>query len=153
MSLKISLENNRRPDPSNLTDEDLYNVINHYDKDWLTNNPNHERYQVIEHIFYLWSNHNLLDKYHEPIDCLICYDKLSQGNNLSFECGHQFHSDCIIKFIIIKTSEKSIRDFADDKISDIKLNFNCPQCCNLICSHEINKSKFVNQYENEEDSR
>jgi len=35
----------------------------------------------------------------EPIECPICYDEIGNKNNITTECGHQFHASCLMKNI------------------------------------------------------
>ena len=139
----MSLNYIRRPDISSYSNEHLFQIICNYDKGWTITNVNPTRIQMVEKIFSLWAEHELLDIDFKPISCLICDDALVQGNHMTFECGHQFHCSCIIKFILVKTSEKSIRDYSNDKINTLKLDFNCPQCNTNISTHLIDKSCFV----------
>lgn len=52
----------------------------------------------------------------EPIECPICYEEIGLKNNITTECGHQFHASCIMKNITLN-------------------GFGCP-CCRTVMAEE-----------------
>ena len=52
----------------------------------------------------------------EPIECPICYEEIGVKNNITTECGHQFHASCIMKNVTVN-------------------GFGCP-CCRTAMAEE-----------------
>ena len=52
----------------------------------------------------------------EPIECPICYEVIGVKNNITTECGHQFHASCIMKNVTVN-------------------GFGCP-CCRTAMAEE-----------------
>lgn len=120
-------------------DEQLNNIIREKDPDWIDK----ERKICLEKIRELWNDIELTDKNKNILECLICCDSLTNNNNLTLECGHKFHSKCLIQSIIIKDSTifcKNLKDSKEKEIDDIELKHICPQCNNLIYNYKFSKS-------------
>ena len=135
---KACIKYNTRPNVHKLTEQELTTIIMEYDSDWISLNKT--RNQLVEKIFELWSGHPILDYANNPIDCLICLDVLTSGNNMTFECGHKFHSSCICKSILVRSGDKYKQELEDKEKDKIQLDFNCPQCNMSIDKYIINKS-------------
>lgn len=128
-----------RPNLHNLTEKELLKIIEERELDWY--NCKYTRNDMVDKIFSLWSQEEIKNKNdNKPIECLICWDNLTNGNNLSFECGHKFHSNCIIKSIMISSIDKYIEFTNDIDKSTTNINFCCPQCNKIIniCSYNKN---------------
>ena len=48
-------------------------------------------------------NVNSINTNNNENECLICWDALTNGNNMTFECGHKFHSKCIFRWMTDNT--------------------------------------------------
>ena len=99
------IEQFTRPNLHKLTEKELTNIIIAYNytalDEYNTQKKIPSRTELVDKIFELWSNHELKDHFDKPIECLICCDPLTNGNNLTFECGHKFHSGCVIKHLLV----------------------------------------------------
>ena len=62
----------------------------------------------------------------DTVTCLICYDELSRKEMKSLDCGHQFCSDCWVKYL----TNKIIEDGEADYIS-------CPTDCKILVDDEM----------------
>ena len=129
-----------RPNLSEFTDEELYKIISDNSKSIesiksLKIFEQYSREEMVRIIFSMWSAYELVD-----IDeCKICWDNLTNGNNMTFECGHKFHSTCIIKSLLFH-STSVYSDYLDDKEKDsVSIDFNCPQCKKHIDSVKFTK--------------
>jgi len=133
-----------RPNLHNLTEKQLLEIISQREQFWIHSfGQNHNQSQpsrnnMVDKIFSLWSQENLSDTNGDSIGCLICWDPLTNGNNLTLECGHKFHSMCLIKSVMISSVDKYIEFSNDSDKSKVDIQYNCPQCKNLIetCSYE-----------------
>jgi len=108
----------RLPDTLSYSNEELNNIIKKEIAEW----ENAERKVCLEKIKELWNNKELKDKKNNLIECLICCEGLTNNNNLTLECGHKFHSLCLIQSIIIKDSiifSKNIKDSHEKEVNDI----------------------------------
>ena len=65
----------------------------------------------------------------EPIECPICYEEIGLKNNITTECGHQFHASCIMKNVTLN-------------------GFGCP-CCRTAMAEEVDDSEDENDDESE----
>ena len=135
---KSCIKYNTRPNVHKLTEQELITIIMEYDSDWILLNKT--RNQQVNKIFELWSEQPLTDYANNPIECLICLDTLTSGNNMTFECGHKFHSNCICKSILVRSGDKYAQELEDKEKDKIQLDFNCPQCNISIDKYIINKS-------------
>ena len=131
-----------RPNLHKITETTLLEIINYYDKNWFKdNNNNATRDDMVAKVFDLWSNYELVDTNSKPIECLICWDVLTNGNNMTFECGHKFHSSCVVKSLLIHSTDTYINKMADKVIKDkFKVEYSCPQCKKLLDWIEFDKN-------------
>lgn len=127
-----------RPDLSVATDGELEQILLEHDADWFT--PEKTRNENINRIFELWAEQEIQDQLNNPINCTICYENLSNGNNMTFPCGHQFHSLCVIRAVSIRCSEKCITKLNDKDAPNIELDYFCAQCNVKMDSYSIDKS-------------
>lgn len=137
------IKNITRPNLHKLSENELLEIINCYDKTWYTINNDiiKTRDDMVKKIIELWANYELLDTNSNPIECLVCWDVLTNGNNMTFECGHKFHSSCIVKSLLIHSTDTYINKMNDKEIKDkFKIEYNCPQCKKLIDWAEIDKN-------------
>ena len=128
-----------RPNLHKLTETDLLEIINHYDETWYNNN--FTRDDMVIKVFDLWANYELCDYNFKPIECLVCWDTLTNGNNMTFECGHKFHSSCVVKSLLIHSTDTYINKMADKEIEGkFKVEYSCPQCKKLLDCVEFDKN-------------
>lgn len=131
-------EQNTRPDLSNYTNDELFQIL-------LLQNINYkieERAIMVKYIFELWSNNVIVDYQQNSIECLICYENLTNGNNQTLLCGHKFHSTCANKALLVKCSELCINDYKNKNTDNITMYSNCVQCSTKIESYIFKKSDF-----------
>lgn len=134
------IKKNTRPNLYKFTEKELFDIILKYDQDFLENsNKQISRNELIDKVFDLWSNNQICDCDSNPIECLICYESLTNGNNLTFECGHKFHSICIVKHVLILTTTtyKNYLSNENQEKKSNKINYCCPQCKKLIDNVEL----------------
>lgn len=138
------IKQNTRPNLHKLKDNELLELIQNHDPSFSINNniENISRTKLVDKIFDLWANYELFDFNKNHIECLICCESLTNGNNLTFECGHKFHSGCIIKHILIYTTTEYKNYLEDEQKSSNKINYNCPQCKKIIDYVELD---YVNK--------
>lgn len=135
------IKQSTRPNLHKLKENDLLEIINHYDKTWYNANNNVSRDDMVVKVFDLWSNYELSDYNAKPIECLICWDTLTNGNNITFECGHKFHSSCVVKSMLIHSTDTYINKMADNEVKDkFKVEYSCPQCKKLLDWIEFDKN-------------
>lgn len=134
------IKNITRPNLYLLSEKHLLEIINKYDDLWY--NKSQSRNDMIEKIFNLWSKYNIIDDNGFEIECLICWEKLTNGDNMTFTCGHKFHSKCIIKSILISSIDCSINFIKDNEKKEINVDYNCPQCKNNIETVNFNKNSY-----------
>lgn len=134
---KYCIQNNTRPNLHKLSETELLEIINHWDNLWYFTQT---RSEMVDKIFQLWADYQLMDNHLNQINCLICWDYLTNGNNITFECGHKFHSSCIIKSTLISSIDKYIEFSKDSEKHDITINYCCPQCNKIIESSSWNKN-------------
>ena len=145
------IRQNIRPELDKLSDQELVNIIVQNDNDWYklknstnpTNSTKIKRIELVDKIFELWAGYELVDSSEKskPIECLICCDILTNGNNLTFECGHKFHSICVIKHVMhhsIDIYQNYIND-TELTLTQTNIDYSCPQCKKIINSIEIKK--------------
>lgn len=134
--------NSTRPNLHKLSETDLREIIYQWDSQWLKEPRNRD--ELVSKIFELWANKELVGIDSKPLECLICCDILTNGNNMTFECGHKFHSICIVKHLLVFTSS-SYKDFLEDKEkNNMNLDYNCPQCKKQIDSIYFGKNDKIN---------
>lgn len=135
------IKQSTRPNLHKLKENDLLEIINHYDKTWYSNDNSQTRDDMVVKVFDLWSNYELSDCNAKPIECLICWDTLTNGNNITFECGHKFHSSCVVKSILIHSTDTYINKMADKDIGGkFKVEYSCPQCKKILDCIEFDKN-------------
>jgi hypothetical protein len=138
------IEQSTRPNLHKLTEDKLESIIISYNYTALDEFDKYKkkpsRAELVDKIFELWSSHELKDHLDNPIECLICYDPLTNGNNLTFECGHKFHSGCVIKHLLVHSTD-SYKNYLDDtEKTNIKIEYCCPQCKKIIDFVQFNKN-------------
>ncbi len=133
-----------RPNLYKLSESELLNIINEYEPDWINNYTNKSnifmRDEMVAKVTKLWSEYILKDNNLNPIECLICWDNLTNGNNMTFECGHKFHSCCIVKNLLIFSTDTYIEKNNDKEINNFKIEYCCPQCKRTIDSINFDKN-------------
>ena len=130
-----------RPDLSKVDDSALTQILLTHDYEWI--NPERTRAEMVKKIFDLWAEQEILDQTNNPITCTICFDTLTNGNNMIFPCGHQFHSICMLKAVLIRSAEKLAYSLNNTDIKQIELDYLCAQCHVKIDSYLINKQDIV----------
>jgi len=126
-----------RPNLHKLTEIELLKIIKEYEPNWDNNDKLQLKYtrdDMVAKVFKLWSDYGLKDNNSNSIECLICWDELTNGNNMTFECGHKFHSYCIVKSLLIYSTDTYINKFNDKEINNFKIEYCCPQCKKIIDS-------------------
>lgn len=149
INYKTWIHSNTRPDTSKLSDEELIQIIIQNEPDWFRDNNSKTRLELIEKVFELWSNSELTDSNDNFIECLICYDNLTQGNNLTLCCGHKFHSNCLIKNVVYKTSyiyDICLTDHTNNS-NKIVIECACPQCNIVIDKYNFFKPVLIKDNE------
>lgn len=131
---------NTRPNLQKLTNNELIDIINNSEDIDIENLKKMPRITLIDNIYRLWSNNEINDHFNKPIECLICYDLLKNGDNMTFVCGHKFHSSCVIKHLLIFSTDSYHNYLNDDNIQSIKIEYCCPQCRYSIEHLEFNKN-------------
>jgi len=121
----IYINKSTRPNLYKLTEIELFDIINYHDPEWIINNK-YTLYDMVIKIFKLWSEYVLIYDNLNPIECLVCWDYLINGNNMTFECGYKFHSSCIVKSLLINSTKTYIDKMNDE---EIKNNFTVEYCC------------------------
>lgn len=141
------ITNTTRPNLHKLSVDELVQIIKNAEPNWSyenfynsINNSN-LRSKLVDKIFELWSEHELSDHQTNPIECLICTDRLTNGNNLTFTCGHKFHSTCVVKHLLVFSTDSYINYTNDNEINSIKIEYSCPQCKLPIDFVEFEKNK------------
>jgi hypothetical protein len=114
-----------RPNLHKLNVDELLQIIKDIETDCTNTNT---RSELVDKIFKLWSEHELSDHLTNPIECLICTERLTNGNNLTFACGYKFHSGCVVKHLLIYSTDSYINYTNDDEMKSLKLEYFCPQC-------------------------
>ena len=138
---------NTRPNVYKLSEQELLEIIIKLEPRWDNIEQIHTRTDMVDKIFQLWADHELTNHDNIPITCLICWDKLTNGNNLTFECGHKFHSTCIVKNVLIFSTDTYINYINDNEKKTSKIDFTCPQCKKSIDFVEFNKLENNNNNE------
>lgn len=132
------IKKSTRPNLHKLTEVDLLKIINYYEPEWVDEKYNRD--DMVAKIFKLWSEFILIDDNSNPIECLVCWDLLTNGNNMTFECGHKFHSSCIVKSLLIHSTDSYINKMSDKEIQGkFMIEYCCPQCKNCIDSIQFTK--------------
>jgi hypothetical protein len=136
------IKHNTRPNLYKLSQKELIDILENYDGDYkqLENSEKFTRTQLVDKIFQLWSESELYDHLNKPIDCLICCESLTNGNNLTFECGHKFHSLCVIKHLLVFSTDSYQNYINDEEQKSIKIEYCCPQCKKSIESVQFDKN-------------
>jgi len=135
------IKQSTRPNLHKISELTLLEIINHYDKNWYSDNNRQTRDDMVAKVFDLWANYELCDCNSKPIECLICWDLLTNGNNMTFECGHKFHSSCIVKSLMVHSTHTYINKMADKDIEGkFNVEYSCPQCKKLLDCIEFDKN-------------
>jgi hypothetical protein len=137
-----TIKQNTRPNLHKLSEKELIEIIKTNDNSWkkLEEPDKITRTELVDKIFQLWSDCELIDNLGKSIECLICCDPLTNGNNLTFECGHKFHSLCVCKHLLVFSTD-SYQNYLDDKEKQsVKIDYCCPQCKKSIDFVEFNKN-------------
>ncbi len=141
---KNCIKYSTRPNLHKLSESELLDIIKEYEPNWICNNDNKHnenlRDKMAAKVINLWSEHILQDNNLNPIECLICWDNLTNGNNMTFECGHKFHSYCIVKSLLIFSTDTYIEKTNDKEIETFKIEYCCPQCKRTIDSINFDKN-------------
>ena len=135
------IKHNTRPNVHKLSESKLLEIISEYDNTWYESK--YTRSDMVNKIFQLWSEYELTDIDNKPLECLICWDKLTNGNNMTFECGHKFHSICIVKNVLIYSTDSYINYLDDKEKQTIKIDYTCPQCKKSVDFVEFNKNIVI----------
>ena len=130
-----------RPDLSIASDGDLEQILLEHDSEWFT--PEKTRAENIKRIFEIWAEQEILDQTNNPITCTICYENITNGDNMTLPCGHQTHSTCMLKGVLIRCADIFASGLKDKDIPQIELNYTCTQCNVKIDSYSIDKQVFT----------
>ena len=132
-----------RPNLYKLSESELLEIIREHEPNWICccDNRSNEsvRDKMVSKVNKLWSEYVLKDNNSNPIECLICWSELTNGNNMTFECGHKFHSYCIVKNLLIYSTDTYIDKINDKDIQNFKIEYSCPQCKRIIDSINFEK--------------
>ena len=130
-----------RPDLSGVSDSELMQILIAHDSEWININRLHD--DMIKRIFKIWAEQEILDHTNNPITCTICYDTLTNGDNMTYPCGHQFHSTCAMRGILIRCAEKFTSGLNNKDSPQIELDCLCAQCNVKIDSYSVNKQDII----------
>lgn len=113
-----------KPDITKFSDTELVNICLKSNEITQTNTQikDMQREDLIKQVNMIWNNLCI----GPDIDCPICLEVITNQDNMITNCGHYFHSSCMIKYIV-KT----------------KLNNNCigcPKCRTNIYIEESNQN-------------
>lgn len=137
---ELCIKQSTRPNLHKLSELELLKIINNYEPEWIKMNDTYTRDDMVAKVFKLWSEYMLIDNNSNPIECLICWDNLTNGNNMTFECGHKFHSSCIVKSLLIHSTDTYINKMNDKDIQgNFMIEYCCPQCKKCIDNIEFAK--------------
>ena len=131
-----------RPNLSEVIDSALIQILLTHDYEWI--NPERTRVEMIKKIFEIWAEQEILDHTNNPITCTICYDTLTNGDNLTYPCGHQTHSTCAMKGILVRCAEKFASGLNNKEKQQIDLDCLCVQCNIQIVSYSVDKQDIIN---------
>ena len=137
----LCIKQSTRPNLHKLSESNLIDIINEYEPKWICDKKKHENFrdELVAKVFNLWSEYELKDNNSNSIECLICWDKLTNGNNMTFDCGHKFHSNCIIKSLLCFSTDTYIDKINNKEIEKFKIEYCCPQCKRPIDSIDFDK--------------
>ena len=136
------IKQNTRPNLHKLSEKELIEIIKNNDNDFKKTEDYEKitRTKLVDKIFELWSESELYDYVNNPIECLICCDSLTNGNNLTFECGHKFHSLCVVKHLLVFSTDSYQNYLSNKEVSSVKIEYCCPQCKKSIDFVQFDKS-------------
>ena len=85
-------------------------------------------------------------EYHKG-DCAICLKKIRKGTQLTLECGHVYHGECLKQWSLKNTDNGECE--CHQPVSNRRLNFfkegqnvfSCP-CCRAEYTHDVYSSKI-----------
>lgn len=111
------------------------------------NNNNIDKNALIDKLNNLWSNFPLLDNNNEPIDCIICFNHLTNLDNLIFKCSHLTHSSCFFNYLFSNLKNISSNTTINNNIENY---FRCPKCRmylteNIIANINTNANQNLTQ--------
>ena len=129
-----------RPDLSEVKTSDLEQILLTHDYEWI--NPERTRVEMIHRIFELWSEKEILDQTNKPIICAICTDTLTNGDNMTYTCGHQMHSGCMSRYIIINCVEKFSSGMKNNDVKELEFDYKCPNCRVIFGSYVFKKEEL-----------
>lgn len=112
-----------KPNLSNFSKEELINLLsgNSVCLDDKFEDLNKEELEKIIHK--QWEEHLIYNDLSEPIECLFCYNYITNSDFMILKCSHYSHSTCFFNYLCTNLQH-------DNKIDlEIKLNlFRCPNC-------------------------
>ncbi len=117
-----------KPNISELTDQELIEIIKKDNEIADTNNLSRD--EMILKVNNIWDNLVL----GPDIDCPICLEIITNEDNMITNCGHYFHSSCMIKYIVKSKSNNPIC---------------CPKCrTNIYSEDEPNNNEYTDENTN-----
>jgi hypothetical protein len=167
--IKLLLKNKIKPDLSNYTYNELYDMYIKFNEDknnylsilkypentiniindicnnskFIENNlMDFNKKIIIDKIDNLWKKLPLLNSNRELINCAICLEIITNSNYIYFVCEHITHSSCFLNYLFYNLKNNN-NDF-------IKL-FRCPNCRNYLTDNILkysNKDNSVNNSTN-----
>ena len=129
-----------RPDLSEVPDSALTQILLAHDYEWI--NPDRTRVEMIKKIFEIWSEQEILDQTNSPIMCTICLENMTNGDNMILPCGHQTHSKCMLKGVLIRCADMFVSGLKDKDSQQIELDYTCTQCNVRMDSYILDKNIF-----------
>jgi hypothetical protein len=102
---------------------------------------------MIKKIFELWSEQEILDQTNLPIMCTICYENITNGDNMTYPCGHQTHSTCAMRGILVRSADMFASGLNNKEKQQIDLDCLCVQCNIQIVSHVVDKQNIIKSVE------
>jgi hypothetical protein len=120
-----------KPNITEYKDEELIEIIKKNNESTDTNNL--PRDLMILKVKEIWDNLIL----GPDVDCPICLENITNSDNMITNCGHYFHSSCMIKYIVKSKSNNLIC---------------CPKCRTNIYSEDVTTINNTNNNNNNENN-
>ena len=133
--IKQILTYRTKPDLSKYTLDDLklflqkINKTNDSDRDENTN-----RNYLEDKIIQMWNSNPILDdNTNEIVECMFCFNPITNSDFITIKCNHQSHSSCFFKYLYVNFNEINSKNNNSDN-NEIKINnlFRCPVCRNNL---------------------
>jgi len=145
VNLNDILKNKIKPNLTNYSIDELKIMIFNYfqnsnPNDNLENIENKNKFELDEIIIKLWNNYPISNNNSDIINCVVCFNPITNSDNLLMRCNHQIHSSCFFNYLFTNLTNNN---FNSNTLSNL---FRCPECRNYLTEH-INNVKNQNNFE------